>query len=409
MKCRNCNETITDVFLNLYASPAANSFIKAENLNDPEPYYPLVVHYCKNCLLVQVDEPKAASDIFHSDYVYFSSTSEAFVQHAHQYVDMISEKLSLDERSFVVEAASNDGYLLQWFDQKNIPCLGIEPSGSTAKIAREKGIDTREMFFGRETAKKIVQEKGHADLFLGNNVVAHVPDLDDFICGIEHLLKENGTVTLEFPHLLHLINDVQFDTIYHEHFSYFSLLSIKDAFERRGLSVYHVEEVDVHGGSLRIFGAKTSAGFAIEDSVARILDKERAHRLDQPATYESLQPKVDALVLDFMDFIITQKKAGKKIAGYGAAAKGNTFMNYCAIKPYMIDFVADLTPAKQGRYLPGTRIPVFGEEKIREEKPDFIVILPWNWKDAIKERLSFSAEWGCQLVTAVPKLNVFKP
>jgi hypothetical protein len=406
MKCRNCNADVNDVFLNLYASPASNSFIKAENLNDPEPYYPLVVHYCKSCLLVQVDEPKAASDIFHSDYVYFSSTSAAFIEHARNYVDMVSDALSLDTNSFVVEAASNDGYLLQWFNKKDIPCLGIEPSGSTAKVAREKGIDTREVFFGQDTAKNIVKEKGQADLFLGNNVVAHVPDLDDFIRGIELLLKDTGTVTLEFPHLLTLIEDVQFDTVYHEHFSYFSLLTIQNAFERRGLYIYRVDEVNVHGGSLRIFGAKTNSGIEVQASVATILQKERDFGLDKPAIYESLQPKVNALVLDFMDFIITQKKAGKKIAAYGAAAKGNTFLNYCAIKPYMIDFVADLTPAKQGRYLPGSHIPVYGEDKITEEKPDYIVILAWNWKDAIKERLAFTSAWGCKLVIAVPKLEI---
>lgn len=406
MICRCCGSNADKIFLDLGASPASNSFLREAELDHPEPYYPLVVNFCESCFLVQVAESKSASEIFNSEYVYFSSTSAAFVQHAQKYVDQVVETLSLNDESFVVEAASNDGYLLQFFNNKSIPCLGVEPSGSTAKVAVEKGIETLVSFFGVETVKKVVSEKGHADLFIGNNVIAHVPDLNDFIGGIETLLKPRGTATIEFPHLLCLIEELQFDTVYHEHFSYFSLISISAAFERNGMYVYRVDPINIHGGTLRVYCAKNGSDIPVEDSYFKVLESEKLAGLNSPEVYTSLQPKVDALCIDFVEFLVKQKKAGAKIAAYGAAAKGNTMLNYCGVKPYLIDFVSDLTPSKQGKFLPGSRIPVYGEEKIAEERPDYIVILPWNWEGEIRKRLSFSSEWGAKLVTAVPSLKI---
>ncbi len=406
MFCRSCGNATSDEFLNLAASPAANSFLDKGALDRPEPYYPLVVYVCNRCLLVQIAESKRAEEIFTEEYVYFSSYSEAFVQHARQYVEDIVAQLQLNKDSFAVEAGSNDGYLLQFFNERGIRCLGVEPSASTAKSAREKGVETIIEFFGTPIAGKIASERGPADLFIGNNVIAHVPDLNGFIGGIEALLKPDGVATIEFPHLLNLIKELQFDTIYHEHYSYFSLLSISKPFERHGMYVFKIDEIPVHGGSLRVHCAKEGSGRAKDPSVEKVATDERAFGLYEFENYFGLQAKVDSLCLDFLEFLIREKKKGAKIIGYGAAAKGNALLNYCGVKPYLIDFVADITPAKQNKFLPGSRIPVYGEDKIEEHKPDYIVILPWNWEKEIKSRLGFVSKWGGKFVTVIPALKI---
>jgi SAM-dependent methyltransferase len=376
-------------------------------LRKPEVYYPLGMYICSDCKFAQTADYQRAKDHFHSDYVYFSSTSAAFVMHAENYAKSISERLGLNENSFVVEAASNDGYLLQHFKNRGVPCLGIEPSASTVEIARSRGIETIVDFFTAKTAKNLGEERGQADLFVGNNVLAHVPDINDFIGGIAAVLKQSGTATLEFPHLLTLVREVQFDTIYHEHYSYISLYAIRSAMERHGLYVYHVEELQVHGGSLRIYCAKDQSGIAVENNVARVLQEEIDAGLDKLDVYLDFQKRVDRVCTDFLEFVVSEKAKGRSIVGYGAAAKGNTFLNYCGVKPNLIDYVSDLTAAKQGKFLPGTRIPVYPEEKLRQTRPDYIVILPWNWRDAIVERLAFTREWGARFIVAIPRLQIF--
>jgi len=406
MICRCCGSEVRRVFLDLGASPAANSFLAADGLDRPESYYPLVVHVCEACHLVQIDEEKAAAEIFNAGYVYFSSSTEAFVRHAQRYAEAITAELGLGAGSLVVEAASNDGYLLQHFKAMGIPCQGVEPSASTATVAQAKGIDTLVEFFTTALGRKIAAERGPADLFVGNNVVAHVPNLADFLGGIAAVLKPTGTATLEFPHLLNLIRDVQFDTVYHEHFSYFSLLAMAEALRRNGLYARKVEEVPVHGGSLRVYCAKEGSGIPVEESVAKVLDDEIRAGLDKTETYTGLQARTDTLCRDFLAFLCREKAAGATIAGYGAAAKGNTLLNYCGVKPFLMDFVADVTPAKQGMFLPGSRIPVLPESAIFERKPDYVVILPWNWEAEIRARLSGISAWGGRFVTAVPELRI---
>ena len=406
MICRCCGSEVRRVFLNLQASPAANSFLSQADLDKPESYYPLCVHVCDACFLVQIDEEKAAAEIFNSGYVYFSSGTEAFIRHAALYVDKITALLGLGANALAVEAASNDGYLLQHFKARGIPCLGVEPSGSTATVAQAKGTDTIVDFFTAAQADRIVAERGRVDLFIGNNDTAHVPDLADFLTGIARLLKPEGVATLEFPHLLNLIRELQFDTVYHEHFSYFSLIAFTEALRRNGLYAWKVDEVPVHGGSLRACCAKAGSGRAIDASVAKVLADEIAAGLNQIDAYAGMPPNVDALCRDFLAFLCREKAKGATIAGYGAAAKGNTFLNYYGVKPYLIDFVADITPAKQGKFLPGSRILVFDEAEIAARRPDYVVILPWNWEKEIRQRLSFIGDWGGRFVTAVPELRV---
>lgn len=407
MKCRSCGHILSRVFLNLQHSPPSNSFLTAEMLAQPETYFPLCVYVCESCLLVQIDECAVSHDIFNAGYVYFSSYSAAFVKHAEEYVQHITELLSLDKESMVYEAASNDGYLLQFFKQKGIPCCGIEPSKSVADVAMKKGIPTEVEFFTASFASQLSRIKGKADLFLGNNVMAHVPNLNDFIAGIKFILKPSGVATLEFPHLLHLIERLEFDTVYHEHYSYFSLLTLQTAFQRHGLKIFQVKELAVHGGSLRIYVTHSDSPRAIDSTVLKVLRDEQQLGLDTMDAYSGFQVKVDSLCRDFIQFLVEKKREGAKIAGYGAAAKGNTLLNYCGIKPHLIDFVSDITPAKQGKFLPGSHIPVYGEEKLNEEKPDYIVILPWNWKDSIIQRLDFTRQWGAKFVTPIPSVEMF--
>jgi SAM-dependent methyltransferase len=376
-------------------------------LDVAEQHFPLCVYVCEKCFLVQIDEYAVSHSIFNAGYVYFSSYSEMFVKHAKDYVSHIVELLGLHRNSMVYEAASNDGYLLQFFNERGIPCCGIEPSKSVADVALAKGVPTEINFFTASFASQLAQRKGKADLFLGNNVMAHVPDLNDFIAGIKFILKPNGIATIEFPHLLHLIRNLEFDTIYHEHYSYFSLLAVQSAFNRHGLKIFHVKAFPVHGGSLRIYATHSESPRQIDETVHEVLDIETKFGLGNIETFSGFQEKVDAQCCDFLNFLVTQKKAGKTIIGYGAAAKGNTLLNYCGIKPFLLDFVADITPAKQGKFLPGSHIPVYEEEKIAERKPDYIVILPWNWQDSIVERLDYTRTWGAKFVTAIPSVKVF--
>ena len=407
MKCRNCSNTDLRLVLDLQSAPISNAFLSPQALKKPELYYPLEVFVCSGCMLAQTADYQSADEHFHGDYVYFSSTSAPFVKHAETYASAISARLGLTKDSFIVEAASNDGYLLQHFKNLGVPCLGVEPSASTVEVARTRGIETIVDFFTTQSAKTIRNERQPADLFVGNNVLAHVPDINDFIGGIAALLKDSGTATLEFPHLLQLIKDAQFDTVYHEHYSYISLYSIRSALERHGLYLYDVEELAVHGGSLRIYVAKKGSGIPVEGNVERVLKEEIAAGLDKLDVYLGFQDRVDQICADFLEFVASERAKGRQIVAYGAAAKGNTFLNYCGIKPNLIEYVSDLTPAKQGKFLPGSHIPVYSEEKLRETRPDYIVILPWNWRDAIVERLQFAREWRARFVVAIPSLQVF--
>jgi 2-polyprenyl-3-methyl-5-hydroxy-6-metoxy-1,4-benzoquinol methylase len=362
---------------------------------------------CEKCWLVQVDELEKADAIFNNEYTYFSSYSTSWLQHAKAYTDYMTERFGLNSDSLVVEVASNDGYLLQYFKEKNIPVLGVEPTANTAEVAIARGIENIVDFFGSNLAENKL--KGKADLILGNNVLAHVPDINDFVKGVKIALKPNGVNTFEFPHLLQLVQDSQFDTIYHEHFSYLSLTNLNTVFEKQGLEIFDVQELKTHGGSLRIFTKHNEdSSKQIEPTVAAMLQKETAAGINTLAYYQNFQARVDKIKYDFTEFLIQQKRQGKKIIGYGAAAKGNTLLNYCGIKGNdLIEFVVDASPYKQNKLLPGSRIPVYGKEKIETYKPDFVIIFPWNLKDEISEQLNYVRVWGCKFVIAIPELKIF--
>ncbi len=406
MKCRYCSRDLQFEFINLFNSPPSNSYLTKVQLDEPETLYPLKLYVCEHCFLVQIDEYKKSAEIFNSDYAYFSSYSSSWLEHAKKYADKITEKLNLNSDSFIIEIASNDGYLLQYFKEKNIPCLGIEPTASTAKAAREKGIEVLEEFFNASVAKTLKK----ADLIVGNNVLAHVPDINDFIAGLKVALLPNGTITMEFPHLLNLINLNQFDTIYHEHFSYLSLITVQKIFYSHGLKIYDVEELATHGGSLRIYATHNeNTILAIENSVIHVIEKEKIAGLDSIEGYYGFEKKAQNVKWDFIDFLLKAKKEGKKIAAYGAAAKGNTFLNYCGIKSDIIDFVVDASPHKQGKYLPLSHIPIVSEDMIKKEKPDYIIILAWNLCDEIAKQLSYAKGWEAQFVTAIPEVKLIHP
>ncbi len=404
MNCRFCKkENLNDIFVDLINSPASNSFLSKEQLNEPEVFYPLRIYVCTNCKLVQIDEYKKSDDIFDKDYAYFSSFSTSWLKHSKKYVDMISDKLSLGENSLVTEIASNDGYLLQYFNEKKIPCLGIEPTASTAKVAKEKGVEVLEDFFGSSLAQKI--EK--SDLILGNNVLAHVPDINDFVKGLKIALKDNGTITMEFPHLLNIIKENQFDTIYHEHFSYLSFFTIKQIFEKQGLKLYDVEKLSTHGGSLRIYATHINNALEIKNNVNVLLEEETKFGLMKSETYKIFQVKADKVKYDLMSFLLKAKSENKQVVAYGAAAKGNTLLNYAGVKNDLIEFVVDKSHHKQGKYLPASHIPIVDEIEIKNYKPDYILILPWNIKDEVTQQLGYVKEWNCKFVVAVPRLKVF--
>lgn len=407
MMCRFCQAELSDIFIDLFNSPASNSFLTAEQLNEPELFYPLKVYTCNNCFLVQVDEFKKSDAIFDSSYVYFSSYSRSWLEHARRYVDMMTIRFGLSKQSQVVEIASNDGYLLQYFVQKKIPVLGIEPASNTAEVAKSKGIESVIDFFGIRLAKELVAKNIRADLLLGNNVLAHVPDIIDFTRGLKILLNEKGVVTMEFPHLVQLIENNQFDTIYHEHFSYLSFTTVKYMFEAAGLDLFDVEEIPTHGGSLRIYAKhKEDSSKGISDNVTKLLDWENSKGLKDINYYRGFQQQALMIKLTLLDFLVSQKKSGKKVAGYGAAAKGNTLLNYCGIKNDLIGFVVDANPHKQEKFLPGSHIPVVNEDYLKEQKPDYVIVFPWNIEQEIKTQLFYIKEWGGNFVTVIPQLNI---
>ncbi|MEO8405991.1 MAG: class I SAM-dependent methyltransferase [Chitinophagaceae bacterium] len=407
MKCRFCQATLADVFIDLFHSPASNSFLTKEQLNEPESFYPLKVYTCHQCFLVQVDEYKKSEAIFDSSYVYFSSYSRSWLEHSKRYVDAMTERFGLNEKSKVIEIASNDGYLLQYFVEKNIPVLGIEPTSNTAEVAKAKGIESVIDFFGVRLATELAAKNIKADLLLGNNVLAHVPDIVDFTKGLKIILSKEGVVTMEFPHLVQLMENNQFDTIYHEHFSYLSFTTVQKIFAAAGLDMFDVEEIPTHGGSLRIYAKhKEDMSRPICHSVGELLRKEKEKGITDRKSYLGFQERALNIKIDLIDFLLAQKRAGKKVAAYGAAAKGNTLLNYCGVKSDLIDFVVDLNPHKQDKFLPGSHIPVVNEAFLKEQKPDYIIIFPWNIKQEIQEQLSYIKEWKGQFVFAIPRFSI---
>jgi hypothetical protein len=407
MQCRFCKTELEHVFIDLINSPASNSFLSREQLNEPEVFYPLKVYTCHKCFLVQVDEYKNSDDIFNSDYVYFSSYSTTWLEHARRYTEKMIERFGYSSQSQVVEIASNDGYLLQYFHQKDIGVLGIEPTANTAKIAIDKGIDTIVDFFGVRLAKELKAKGIEADLLLGNNVLAHVPDIVDFVGGMKILLKADGVITMEFPHLVQLIDNNQFDTIYHEHFSYLSFYTVKEIFASQGLELFDVEELPTHGGSLRIYAKHMDdKSKPVSANVEALMRKENAKGITSFSYYNNFVEKALKVKLDLLSFLIEQKRNGKRVAAYGAAAKGNTLLNYCGVKNDLVEFVVDANPNKQNKYLPASHIPVVNEAYLKTEKPDYVLILPWNLKDEIMNQLKYIKEWGGQFVIPIPQLAI---
>jgi len=408
MQCRFCKTELNNVFIDLVNSPASNSFLTGEQLNEPEAFYPLKVFTCHNCFLVQVDEYKKSDAIFDSNYVYFSSYSTSWLQHASNYADRMTERFGYNENSQVIELASNDGYLLQYFLQKGIKVMGIEPTANTAEVAMAKGIKTIIEFFGSELADRLRNSWDvKADLLLGNNVLAHVPDIVDFVMGMKIILAEEGVITMEFPHLMQLVDNNQFDTIYHEHFSYLSFYTVKQIFEAQGLEMFDVEELPTHGGSLRIYAKhQEDKSKEVTANVATLLEKEISKGINSLVYYDHFQQKALKVKLDLTEFLINQKRAGKKVAAYGAAAKGNTLLNYCGIKNDLIDFVVDANPHKQNKFLPASHIPVMNEAHLKEARPDVVIILPWNLKDEITAQLAYIKDWGGRFVIPIPSLQI---
>jgi len=408
-KCRFCGNELRYTFADLGMSPIANDNLTSEHLNRAEKFYPLHTYVCDRCLLVQLEEFESPEHIFgDGDYAYFSSYSESWLRHAKAYTELMVERFKFSSASQVVEIASNDGYLLQYFHQRGIPVLGVEPAANTAKAAAEKGIPTWVKFFGVNTAKEMVAEGKSADLLLGNNVLAHVPDVNDFIGGMKIVLKPNGILTMEFPHLLQLMQQNQFDTIYHEHFSYYSLITVEKMFAAHGLTLFDVEELPTHGGSLRIYGKHNDAVEpAVSDRVKQLKAKEAAAGLEDIETYLTFGEQVKATKRKLLKFLIEAKAQGKTIAAYGAPAKGNTLLNYCGVGKDFIDYTVDRNPYKQGLFLPGTHIPILHPERIRDTQPDYVLILPWNLKEEIMTQMAYITEWGGQFVVPIPEVRVY--
>ncbi|HEU0316488.1 MAG TPA: class I SAM-dependent methyltransferase [Solirubrobacteraceae bacterium] len=404
--CRFCARPLEHVFADLGMSPLANSYLGPDQLGAMEPFYPLRAYVCSGCLLVQLEEFETPEHIF-SDYAYFSSYSTTWLEHARDYVEQVTERFGLDGSSHVVEIASNDGYLLQYFHKRHIPVLGIEPAANVAKLALQKGIPTLVEYFGVATAASLAPDSA-ADLMIGNNVLAHVPDLNDFVAGMKILLKPTGVITMEFPHLLSLIEQNHWDTIYHEHFSYFSFHTVRDVFQAHGLRIFDVERLSTHGGSLRIYAAHSeNEGQPDAERPGELLAVERAAGSDDLATYAGYARRVAADKMAILNFLIERKQAGQRLVGYGAPAKANTLLNYCGVGPEFIDYTCDLNPGKQGQFLPGTHIPIRAPEAIRRDRPDVVLILPWNLKEEIMEQLSYVREWGGQFATLTPELRLY--
>ncbi|TKB69891.1 MAG: class I SAM-dependent methyltransferase [Nitrospira sp.] len=404
--CRSCGATLEHTFVDLGMSPLANSYIKSDQLDHMEPFYPLHVYVCEKCFLVQLKQFSTPHDIF-SDYAYFSSFSDSWLAHAKAYVDMIVGRFGLDRSSKVVEIASNDGYLLQNFVSRGIPALGVEPASNIAEVAKKKGIQTKVAFFGENTARDVAADGWAADLIIGNNVLAHVPDLNDFVNGLKVLLKPTGLITMEFPHLLQLMQQNQFDTIYHEHFSYFSFLAVEQVFARHGMKLFDVEELSTHGGSLRIYACHhDDMSKPIEARAKELKSREETAGFGQLNHYLSFGPRVETTKRKLLSFLISAKQEGKHVVGYGAPAKGNTLLNYCGIRTDLIDYTVDRSPYKQGHFLPGVHIPIYGPERVRDTRPAYLLILPWNIREEVMQQMSFIREWGGKFVVPIPEVQV---
>lgn len=396
---------MTHRFVDLGFAPPSNAYLRPEDLSCPETHYPLRVNVCDECWLVQTEDYARAEELFSADYAYFSSTSSSWLDHATRYAHMAIERLQLGIDSLVIEIASNDGYLLKNFKAAGIPCLGIEPTASTATAAEALGLPVRREFFGESLGRQLATEGRQADLIVGNNVYAHVPDINDFTHGLAAALKPEGTVTLEFPHLMPLIERTQFDTIYHEHFSYLSLTTVNRIFTMAGLRIWDVEELPTHGGSLRIFGCRTAAPIAATDRVGELLTREDQFGLTRPETYAAFQPRVDRLKDDLLAYLIEQKRTGQHVAAYGAAAKGNTLLNYAGVRSDLLPYVCDAAVSKQGKFMPGSHIPIRSPEALRENPPDNLIILPWNIVQEVQNQLADLAHSGTRFVTVVPELS----
>ena len=408
MTCRFCRSPLSLSFLDLGVAPPSNAYLSAEAVNAPEVWLPLHLKVCEHCWLVQVEESAASHELFTPDYAYFSSFSSSWLAHAERYTKEMTRRFGLSADSLVCEVAANDGYLLQYFQRDGVPCYGIEPTHGTAEAARAKGIHIVEDFFGTNLARDLQAEGRSADLMAANNVLAHVPDIADFVEGFEVLLKPEGVATFEFPHLVQMVGQGQFDTAYHEHFSYLSLTSVRTIFNACGLTVFDVEELPTHGGSLRVYAQRADTGrHEVSAAVAALAAREEALGVASAAFYTPFQKQAERIKDDMLAFLIEAKRADKSVGAYGAAAKGNTLINFAGIKPDLIPFVVDRNPAKQGRFLPGSRIPIVDEAHLMAARPDYIVILPWNLKDEVAAQLAYARDWGAKFVTAVPALTVF--
>jgi SAM-dependent methyltransferase len=406
--CRQCGEELKEVFADLGMSPLCESYVSEEGLNKMEPFYPLQAYVCEKCFLVQLQEFVSPENIF-TEYAYFSSYSQTWLQHVKEYTNMIIDRLRLNDNSRVVEIASNDGYLLQYFVQAKIPCLGIEPAANVAQSAIEKSVPTRIAFFGKDCARGLVLEGFQSDLIICNNVLAQVPDLNDFVAGLKVLLKPRGVITIEFPHLMKLVEENQFDTIYHEHFSYFSFLTAEKALAAHALTLFDVEELSTHGGSLRVYACHSSdAEHHVSERAIDLRCREINAGLERIEYYRNFNEKVKETKRRLLSFLIKARREGKSIAGYGAPGKGNTLLNYCGIRADLLDYTVDRNPYKQGKYLPGTHIPIYHPDKIRETRPDYLLILPWNFKEEIMAQNAFIREWGGQFVVPIPEAKVYK-
>lgn len=405
-KCRICGNDLGEAFLSLGNSPLSNAYLSKDSLNKMEPYYPLDLYVCEKCYLVQLEEFEQAKNIFSSDYAYFSSYSQSWLDHCKKYTEMMIDRFHFDKDAFIVEIASNDGYLLQYFKSHNIPVLGIEPASDTAKVAISKGIPTDVTFFNTVYAKEMSKNNKLADLIIGNNVLAHNPNLNDFVEGLKIALKPRGLITMEFPHVQRLIERNQFDTIYHEHYSYFSFYTVQNLFASHGLEIFDVEELPTHGGSLRIYAKHAEDNSkTIFSRVNDLLKNEKDAKLFNIETYQKFGDKVKLTKRNLLEFLIQAKNEGKTIVGYGAPAKGNTLLNYCGIRTDFLDYTVDMNPYKQNKFLPGTHIPIKHPGEIKKNKPDYVLILPWNIKEEIMEQMGYIREWGGKFVIAIPRFE----
>lgn len=408
MKCRHCQAELRLPFLDLGHAPPSNAYLSATALRGPETWFPLRILVCETCWLVQTEDHAGREALFTDDYAYFSSFSSSWLAHSRRYVDEMIGRFGLNAGSMVTEIAANDGYLLQYVQAAGIPCYGVEPTASTAQAARERGIDIVQRFFGVELGDELAEQGRAADLIAANNVLAHVPDINDFVSGFAALLKPQGVATFEFPHLLRMVQESQFDTAYHEHYSYLSLTSVSRIFAANGLAVFDVEPLSTHGGSLRVFAQRLDTGkHDVSAEVARTLAEEQQAGMASPAFYSRFQEQAERVKNDLLAFLVELRRSGKRIAAYGAAAKGNTLLNFAGVRPDLLAYVVDLNPAKQDKYLPGSHIPIVAEATLREDKPEYILILPWNLKTEVSAQLDYARrEWHAKLVTAIPSLSI---